>query len=147
MKSSKHFSLSPLNSRPDTSFFWFTNPCKTMKFIIWRRFKWIFIFGIILLLVILFLGILLYSLPVRLLGLLDLRVKCLELNLFWIVVSRNDYYYHFKINLSFVHVHRTTFLWRLWSHFLKKKVRRLLHSYWNAINFSCVFTITFPHNY
>ncbi|XP_040034731.2 myoferlin [Gasterosteus aculeatus] len=49
--------------RPDTSFFWFTNPCKTMKFIVWRRFKWIFIGAIFLLLVILFLGILLYSLP------------------------------------------------------------------------------------
>ncbi|XP_042289274.1 myoferlin isoform X1 [Thunnus maccoyii] len=54
--------LEPPN-RPDTSFFWFTNPCKTMKFIVWRRFKWIFIGVIILLLVLLFLGILLYSLP------------------------------------------------------------------------------------
>ncbi|XP_034538293.1 myoferlin [Notolabrus celidotus] len=50
-------------NRPDTSFFWFTNPCKTMKFIVWRRFKCLFIIGIILLLVILFFGILLYSLP------------------------------------------------------------------------------------
>uniref|UniRef100_A0A0E9XME5 Ferlin C-terminal domain-containing protein n=3 Tax=Anguilla anguilla TaxID=7936 RepID=A0A0E9XME5_ANGAN len=54
--------LDPPN-RPDTSFFWFTNPCKTMKFIVWRRFKWIFIGIIILLLVLLFFGILLYSLP------------------------------------------------------------------------------------
>ncbi|KAJ8361497.1 hypothetical protein SKAU_G00180220 [Synaphobranchus kaupii] len=54
--------LDPPN-RPDTSFFWFTNPCKTMKFIVWRRFKWIFIGVIILLLVLLFLGIFLYSLP------------------------------------------------------------------------------------
>ncbi|XP_058507903.1 myoferlin [Solea solea] len=50
-------------NRPDTSFFWFTNPCKTMKFIVWRRFRCIFIGGILLLLVILFLGILFYSLP------------------------------------------------------------------------------------
>ncbi|XP_041803959.1 myoferlin [Chelmon rostratus] len=50
-------------NRPDTSFFWFTNPCKTMKFIIWRRFKCIFILAIVLLLVILFFGILFYSLP------------------------------------------------------------------------------------
>ncbi|XP_051968230.1 myoferlin isoform X1 [Xyrauchen texanus] len=49
--------------RPDTSFFWFTNPCKTCKFIVWRRFKWIFIGLILLILVLLFLGILLYSLP------------------------------------------------------------------------------------
>ncbi|XP_072293204.1 myoferlin-like isoform X1 [Eucyclogobius newberryi] len=54
--------LEPPN-RPDTSFFWFTSPCKTMKFIVWRRFKWIFIIGVLLLLVILFFGILLYSLP------------------------------------------------------------------------------------
>ncbi|XP_026165382.1 myoferlin isoform X2 [Mastacembelus armatus] len=50
-------------NRPDTSFFWFTNPCKTMKFIVWRRFKWVFIVGVLLLLVLLFLGILFYSLP------------------------------------------------------------------------------------
>ncbi|XP_066534334.1 myoferlin isoform X2 [Hoplias malabaricus] len=54
--------LDPPN-RPDTSFLWFTNPCKTMKFIVWRRFKWLFIGGIILILVLLFIGILLYSLP------------------------------------------------------------------------------------
>ncbi|XP_053306934.1 myoferlin isoform X2 [Spea bombifrons] len=54
--------LDPPN-RPDTSFLWFTNPCKTMKFIVWRRFKWVFIGIIILLLVILFLAVFLYSLP------------------------------------------------------------------------------------
>ncbi|XP_036428178.1 myoferlin isoform X2 [Colossoma macropomum] len=54
-----------LNSpnRPETSFFWFTNPCKTLKFIVWRRFKWIFIGLIMLILLLLFVGILLYSLP------------------------------------------------------------------------------------
>uniref|UniRef100_A0A673HM87 Myoferlin-like n=1 Tax=Sinocyclocheilus rhinocerous TaxID=307959 RepID=A0A673HM87_9TELE len=50
--------LDPPN-RPDTSFLWFTNPCKTMKFIIWRRYKWLFIGLILLILVILFIGILL----------------------------------------------------------------------------------------
>uniref|UniRef100_A0A8C1D6R4 Myoferlin like n=1 Tax=Cyprinus carpio carpio TaxID=630221 RepID=A0A8C1D6R4_CYPCA len=57
--------LDPPN-RPDTSFLWFTNPCKTMKFIIWRRYKWLFIGLIFLILVILFIGILLYSFPVSL---------------------------------------------------------------------------------
>ncbi|XP_007431826.1 myoferlin isoform X1 [Python bivittatus] len=52
-----------LPNRPDTSFLWFTNPCKTMKFIVWRRFKWVFIGIIILLIVLLFVAILLYSLP------------------------------------------------------------------------------------
>ncbi|KAI1886869.1 hypothetical protein AGOR_G00200230 [Albula goreensis] len=49
--------------RPETSFFWFTNPCKTMKFIVWHRFKWLFIGFLIVLLVVLFIAILLYSLP------------------------------------------------------------------------------------
>ncbi|XP_042253890.1 myoferlin-like isoform X9 [Thunnus maccoyii] len=49
--------------RPETSFFWFTNPCKTMKFIVWRRFRCLFIGLIILFIVLLFLAILLYSLP------------------------------------------------------------------------------------
>lgn len=52
------------NSRPEMSFLWFTNPCRTMKFIVWRRFKWLFIKVIILLIVLLFLAIMLYSLPV-----------------------------------------------------------------------------------
>ncbi|XP_056626816.1 myoferlin isoform X1 [Triplophysa dalaica] len=49
--------------RPETSFFWFTNPCKTCKFIVWRKFKWLFLGSILLILVLLFIGILLYSLP------------------------------------------------------------------------------------
>nr|XP_019938680.1 PREDICTED: myoferlin-like isoform X3 [Paralichthys olivaceus] len=49
--------------RPETSFFWFTNPCKTMKFIVWRRFRCLFIGLIILTIVFLFIAILLYSLP------------------------------------------------------------------------------------
>ncbi|KAA8581747.1 hypothetical protein FQN60_003328 [Etheostoma spectabile] len=49
--------------RPDTSFFWFTNPCKTMKFIVWKRFRCLFIGIIILVIVVLFIAILLYSLP------------------------------------------------------------------------------------
>uniref|UniRef100_A0A672V9D5 Myoferlin n=1 Tax=Strigops habroptila TaxID=2489341 RepID=A0A672V9D5_STRHB len=43
-----------LPNRPDTSFLWFTNPCKTMKFIVWRRFKWLFLGLIILLILLLF---------------------------------------------------------------------------------------------
>nr|XP_020638558.1 myoferlin isoform X2 [Pogona vitticeps] len=50
-------------NRPETSFLWFTNPCKTMKYIVWRRFKWVFIGIIILLILLLFVAILLYSLP------------------------------------------------------------------------------------
>ncbi|KAM4034388.1 LOW QUALITY PROTEIN: myoferlin [Anomaloglossus baeobatrachus] len=54
--------LDPPN-RPETSFLWFTNPCKTMKFIVWRKLKWYFIGFIILALLLLFLAVFLYSLP------------------------------------------------------------------------------------
>jgi len=49
--------------RPETSFFWFTSPWKTFKFIIWRKFKWYFIIGILLLLLIAFVVLLLWSIP------------------------------------------------------------------------------------
>uniref|UniRef100_A0A8C8ZMP2 Myoferlin n=1 Tax=Prolemur simus TaxID=1328070 RepID=A0A8C8ZMP2_PROSS len=54
--------LDPPN-RPETSFLWFTNPCKTMKFIVWRRFKWVIIGLLLLLILLLFVAVLLYSLP------------------------------------------------------------------------------------
>uniref|UniRef100_A0A8D1P018 Myoferlin n=2 Tax=Sus scrofa TaxID=9823 RepID=A0A8D1P018_PIG len=60
--------LDPPN-RPETSFLWFTNPCKTMKFIVWRRFKWVILGLLVLLIVLLFVAVLLYSLPVRVPGL------------------------------------------------------------------------------
>uniref|UniRef100_H3D5P6 Myoferlin n=1 Tax=Tetraodon nigroviridis TaxID=99883 RepID=H3D5P6_TETNG len=53
----------PKTRRPETSFFWFTNPCKTMKFIVWRKFRCLFIGLLLLFIVILFVAILLYSLP------------------------------------------------------------------------------------
>lgn len=50
--------------RPDTSFLWFTSPYKTMKFILWRRFRCAIILFIILFVLLLFVGIFLYSFPV-----------------------------------------------------------------------------------
>uniref|UniRef100_A0A3Q3X9N3 C2 domain-containing protein n=1 Tax=Mola mola TaxID=94237 RepID=A0A3Q3X9N3_MOLML len=49
--------------RPETSFLWFSSPFKTLKFILWRRFKWIIILVIILFFILLFLGVFLYSFP------------------------------------------------------------------------------------
>uniref|UniRef100_UPI00398F8D26 dysferlin n=1 Tax=Pristiophorus japonicus TaxID=55135 RepID=UPI00398F8D26 len=49
--------------RPDTSFLWFTSPFKTMKYILWRRYRWIILGLLLLLLVMLFLIIFLYSFP------------------------------------------------------------------------------------
>ncbi|XP_024913615.1 dysferlin isoform X2 [Cynoglossus semilaevis] len=49
--------------RPETSFLWFSSPYKTLKFILWRRFKWLILLFILLFLLLLFLGVFLYSFP------------------------------------------------------------------------------------
>ena len=51
-------------SRPATSFLWFTSPFKTLKYIIWRRYKWIILLLLILIIVALLIGIFIYSMPV-----------------------------------------------------------------------------------
>ncbi|XP_042326048.1 dysferlin isoform X4 [Sceloporus undulatus] len=49
--------------RPETSFLWFTSPYKTLKYILWRRFKWVFLLLLLVLIVLLFLGIFIYAFP------------------------------------------------------------------------------------
>ncbi|XP_068923443.1 dysferlin [Petaurus breviceps papuanus] len=49
--------------RPDTSFLWFTSPYKTMRYIIWRRFRCLIVLFIILAVLLLFLGIFIYAFP------------------------------------------------------------------------------------
>ncbi|XP_066536467.1 dysferlin isoform X2 [Hoplias malabaricus] len=49
--------------RPETSFLWFSSPFKTLKFIVWRRFKWLILGLILLFFILLFLGVFLYSFP------------------------------------------------------------------------------------
>uniref|UniRef100_A0A4W6EZ65 Dysferlin, limb girdle muscular dystrophy 2B (autosomal recessive) n=1 Tax=Lates calcarifer TaxID=8187 RepID=A0A4W6EZ65_LATCA len=66
--SSKHTTSKPPSTllplrRPETSFLWFSSPYKTLKFILWRRFKWFIILFIILFFILLFLGVFLYSFP------------------------------------------------------------------------------------
>uniref|UniRef100_A0A8C3E589 Dysferlin n=1 Tax=Corvus moneduloides TaxID=1196302 RepID=A0A8C3E589_CORMO len=51
--------------RPETSFLWFTSPYKTLKFILWRRYKWVLVLAILLFILLLFLGIFVYAFPVR----------------------------------------------------------------------------------
>ncbi|XP_041442887.1 dysferlin isoform X3 [Xenopus laevis] len=49
--------------RPETSFFWFTSPYKTLKYILWRRYKWLILVFFIVFILLLFLGVFLYSFP------------------------------------------------------------------------------------
>ena len=49
--------------RPATSFSWFTSPWKTLKFIIWKNYKWYIIGGLLIILTILLIGLFIYSTP------------------------------------------------------------------------------------
>ncbi|XP_049603430.1 dysferlin isoform X7 [Syngnathus scovelli] len=49
--------------RPETSFLWFSSPYKTMRFILWRRYKWFIICFLIFFLIFLFVCVFLYSFP------------------------------------------------------------------------------------
>ncbi|KAM6949272.1 LOW QUALITY PROTEIN: dysferlin [Aplochiton taeniatus] len=49
--------------RPDTSFLWFSSPFKTLKFVVWRRFRCYFLLFILLFLLLLFLGVFVYAFP------------------------------------------------------------------------------------
>uniref|UniRef100_A0A8C3Q006 Dysferlin n=1 Tax=Chrysolophus pictus TaxID=9089 RepID=A0A8C3Q006_CHRPC len=49
--------------RPETSFLWFTSPYKTLKYILWRRYKWLLILAIVLFVLLLFLGVFIYAFP------------------------------------------------------------------------------------
>ncbi|KAJ8025764.1 Dysferlin [Holothuria leucospilota] len=49
--------------RPATSFFWFTSPWKTFKFILWKNLKWYIIGFFIIFFIILFLALFLYTFP------------------------------------------------------------------------------------
>uniref|UniRef100_A0A3Q2XY42 Fer-1 like family member 4 n=1 Tax=Hippocampus comes TaxID=109280 RepID=A0A3Q2XY42_HIPCM len=50
-------------NRPTTSFTWFVNPLKTFIFIIWKKFKKFIVTLVVLVMLALFLGLLVYSLP------------------------------------------------------------------------------------
>ncbi|XP_034146168.1 dysferlin isoform X4 [Esox lucius] len=49
--------------RPETSFLWFSSPYKTIKYILWGRYKFFILLFIILFLLFLFIGVFLYSFP------------------------------------------------------------------------------------
>uniref|UniRef100_A0A3P8XR32 Dysferlin, limb girdle muscular dystrophy 2B (autosomal recessive) n=1 Tax=Esox lucius TaxID=8010 RepID=A0A3P8XR32_ESOLU len=51
--------------RPETSFLWFSSPYKTIKYILWGRYKFFILLFIILFLLFLFIGVFLYSFPWR----------------------------------------------------------------------------------
>ena len=51
-------------SRPATSFAWFSSPFKSLRYIVWRRYKWLIIKLLILILLIALVVLFFYSMPV-----------------------------------------------------------------------------------
>ena len=51
-------------SRPATSFAWFSSPFKSLRYILWRRYKWLIIKLLILILLIALVVLFFYSMPV-----------------------------------------------------------------------------------
>ena len=52
-----------LYSRPDSSFMWFLNPLKSIKYIIWHNHKWTIIKMIVVTFLAIFLLLFFYSIP------------------------------------------------------------------------------------
>ncbi|ELU05062.1 hypothetical protein CAPTEDRAFT_184805 [Capitella teleta] len=50
-------------NRPDSSFFWLTNPLKTMKYVLWKNYKWLIFKLVLLLLLLVFIILFFYTVP------------------------------------------------------------------------------------
>ncbi|KAM4693754.1 otoferlin [Discoglossus pictus] len=50
-------------NRPDTSFIWFLNPLKSIRYFIWHTYRWLILKILILILFLLMVGLFLYSMP------------------------------------------------------------------------------------
>ncbi|CAH1774769.1 unnamed protein product [Owenia fusiformis] len=53
----------PKPNRPDTSFLWFMNPCKTLRYVIWENFKWKILKAFLFLLLVAFMALFIYNAP------------------------------------------------------------------------------------
>lgn len=63
---SLHYSHSlpvPPCSRPDTTFLWFLSPLKAIRYLLCNRYKWLIIKIVLALLLLIMLGLFLYSMP------------------------------------------------------------------------------------
>ncbi|XP_029650237.1 otoferlin-like [Octopus sinensis] len=50
-------------NRPDSSFIWFLNPLKSIRYILWHNYKWMILKIIIFILLVLVLALFFYSMP------------------------------------------------------------------------------------
>lgn len=50
-------------SRPDTTFLWFLSPLKAIRYLVCNRYKWLIIKIVVALLLLIMMGLFLYSMP------------------------------------------------------------------------------------
>ncbi|CAH1775867.1 unnamed protein product [Owenia fusiformis] len=50
-------------NRPDGSFIWFLSPLKSIRYILWRNYKWVIIKVLVILLLALIIGLFIYNMP------------------------------------------------------------------------------------
>ncbi|CAF3824596.1 unnamed protein product [Rotaria sordida] len=50
-------------NRPTTSFLWFTSPWKTLRYVVWRNFKWAIILGVLIFIGVIFLLLAIWTIP------------------------------------------------------------------------------------
>ena len=55
--------ISNISRRPDSSFMWFLNPIKSIRYIIWHNHKWTILKFIFIILLSIFLAMFFYALP------------------------------------------------------------------------------------
>ncbi|KAL1253790.1 hypothetical protein QQF64_016019 [Cirrhinus molitorella] len=64
---SPHLTCNPIttsnHSRPDTTFLWFLSPLKAIRYLICNRYKWLIIKIVLALLLLIMVGLFLYSMP------------------------------------------------------------------------------------
>ena len=51
------------HSRPDSSFIWFLSPLKSIRYILWRNYKWVILKAIVILLLSIIIALFFYSMP------------------------------------------------------------------------------------
>ena len=60
---SSHVEYFIISRRPDSSFMWFLNPIKSIRYIIWHNYKWTILKILFFIFLTLFIALFFYSLP------------------------------------------------------------------------------------
>ena len=97
----RFFNISFFHSRPNDSFFTFMGPLTMLRYLIWEPYKWLLLKALVVALLLLILGLFLYSMPVCLLFIIIRRSVLLtqKLKKYYYIFNEAEKYYfnHLKI--------------------------------------------------